>query len=66
MALTDQVVVITGGSRGLGFAYAQALAEAGARIAITGRSADALQQARAQLNCTPAQIIAVRVDVTDP
>lgn len=41
--LTGQVVLITGGSRGLGRAFAQSLLAAGARVAITGRSAPELQ-----------------------
>ncbi len=65
MDLSGQVALITGGSRGLGLAFAHALAEAGARIAITGRSPDTLQQALTQLNQTPAQIMAVPADVTD-
>jgi NAD(P)-dependent dehydrogenase (short-subunit alcohol dehydrogenase family) len=65
MDLTDQIVLITGGRRGIGLAFAQALAEAGARVAITGRSAEALQQALAQLDPPPEQIITVRADVTD-
>ena len=35
MNLTNQVVLITGGCRGLGRAFAQALVAAGARVAIT-------------------------------
>jgi NAD(P)-dependent dehydrogenase (short-subunit alcohol dehydrogenase family) len=39
-ALTDQVAVVTGGNRGLGRAFAHALGEAGARIAILARDAE--------------------------
>ena len=42
MNLTEQVVLITGGSRGLGRAFAQALVAAGARVAITARGASEL------------------------
>ncbi|MBT3535190.1 MAG: SDR family NAD(P)-dependent oxidoreductase, partial [Rhodospirillaceae bacterium] len=35
--MTDKVVVITGGSRGLGRAMALAFAEAGAHLVITSR-----------------------------
>ena len=37
MDLTEQVALITGGSRGLGRAFAQALLTAGARVAISLR-----------------------------
>lgn len=37
MRLTDSTVLVTGGSTGIGFAIASMLADAGARVAITGR-----------------------------
>ena len=41
----DQVAVITGGSRGLGQAFAQALAQAGATVVLVARSEAQLQDA---------------------
>ncbi len=43
LGLTGQVVLITGGSKGIGLACAHAFAVEGARIAIASRSADNLQ-----------------------
>jgi len=49
MDLTGQVVLITGGSRGLGRAFAEALLAAGARVAITARSSRELHETAVQL-----------------
>jgi NAD(P)-dependent dehydrogenase (short-subunit alcohol dehydrogenase family) len=43
--LTDKVIVVTGGSRGLGFAMSRAFAEAGATVVISSRKADGCQRA---------------------
>jgi 3-oxoacyl-[acyl-carrier protein] reductase len=47
--LNDTVAVVTGGSRGIGRAIAQALAEAGARVAVVGRNGDSAVKAAAEL-----------------
>ena len=69
--LTGKVAVVTGGSRGLGFQMASALAEAGAALAITARKADELERAAAQLRASGYRVLAVPCDVsrseqTDP
>jgi glucose 1-dehydrogenase len=48
--LKDKVVVITGSTRGFGFAIAEALLEAGATVAITGRNQKAIDAALASLH----------------
>ena len=45
MNLEGKVVVVTGSTRGYGFAIAESMLEAGASVAITGRSKEAIQQA---------------------
>ena len=47
--LSGRVALVTGGSRGLGFAMAAALAEMGARVAITARKAAELAEAQGLL-----------------
>jgi len=59
--LDDRVAVVTGGNRGLGFAFARALAEAGARVAIAARDGERSARAADELG-----VLAVPLDVTDP
>ena len=47
--IKDKVVVITGSSRGFGFAIAESMLEAGAIVAITGRSQEAVEDALTSL-----------------
>jgi NAD(P)-dependent dehydrogenase (short-subunit alcohol dehydrogenase family) len=47
--LTGRVAIVTGGSRGLGLQIAEALGEMGARLAISARKKDELDQAVAHL-----------------
>jgi 3-oxoacyl-[acyl-carrier protein] reductase len=50
MDLKNATVLITGGSSGIGFAAAQALGAAGAKVAITGRNPEKLARAARALN----------------
>ena len=58
--LDGRVAVVTGGNRGLGFAFARALTEAGARVAIAARDAGKNAEAAAGLGA-----LGVELDVTD-
>ena len=55
MDLKNAVVLITGGSSGIGRAAAQMLAQAGARVAITGRDPKRLDEAARSLGVTGIQ-----------
>jgi NAD(P)-dependent dehydrogenase (short-subunit alcohol dehydrogenase family) len=60
-----KVVIITGGSRGLGFVLARQLAAEGARVALLARSADDLDAAASKLRESGANVLTVTCDVGD-
>lgn len=63
----DKVVLITGGSRGLGLALARRLAGEGARLAILARNAEELTNADSDLRERgAADVFPLVADVTDP
>ena len=60
------VVLVTGGSRGLGRAVALGLGAAGFAVAVVGRSAGELEETRAQLDVGGVPSVACVADVVDP
>jgi NAD(P)-dependent dehydrogenase (short-subunit alcohol dehydrogenase family) len=65
-SLRGKVVLVTGGSRGLGRAMASALGEVGAAVAVTARSAEAAEAAASELVRTGVRAVGVPLEVTDP
>jgi NAD(P)-dependent dehydrogenase (short-subunit alcohol dehydrogenase family) len=64
--LDGERAIVTGGSRGIGRALAEALAEAGADVCIANRSAEEGRAAAAEIaDATGAETMAVPVDVTE-
>jgi NAD(P)-dependent dehydrogenase (short-subunit alcohol dehydrogenase family) len=63
--LADQVAVVTGGNRGLGRAFAQALGEAGASVAVIGRGRDANEVAVEELTQAGIDARSYEADVAD-
>ncbi len=63
--LAGRSALITGAGRGIGYAIAQALAAAGARVILNGRSRPALETAAEQLRSSGARVEVSEFDVTD-
>jgi NADP-dependent 3-hydroxy acid dehydrogenase YdfG len=63
--LADQVALIAGAGSGIGRACAIALAEAGARVVLLGRTREKLEQTRALLGAGAERAIVAPCDVSD-
>jgi NAD(P)-dependent dehydrogenase (short-subunit alcohol dehydrogenase family) len=66
LGLDRKVVLITGGSKGIGLACAQAFAAEGARVAIASRSQENLDRARQTLAKDKFEVLALRADLSNP
>jgi gluconate 5-dehydrogenase len=64
-SLTGKTALVTGGSRGLGLQMAEALGEQGARIVLSARKQDELDQAVAHLKARGVDASAIAVDLSD-
>jgi 3-oxoacyl-[acyl-carrier protein] reductase len=64
LQLANRVAIVTGSSKGLGFASAKALAAEGCRVCICARGPEALETAAAELRGErPSDILAVAADL---
>ena len=65
--LTGRIALVTGSSKGIGFAIAEALAEAGARVVLNGRDRASLDRAQAELAQRRGFTVEIKAfDVTEP
>jgi len=64
--LDDKVAIVTGASSGLGVAFAQALAEAGADVVLGARRAERLETTADLVRGAGRRALAVATDVADP
>ena len=64
-SLDGRTAFVTGGSRGLGFAVAEALLERGARVAIISRNDADVKAAAARLDSDSSKVLPIVADVTD-
>src|SRR5262245_31329120 len=69
LQLTGKVAIVTGGSRGLGFAIGRSLLAEGCHLAVCARGAERLEQAATELRSAAAQaaqVLPITADVSKP
>jgi len=64
--LDGRVAIVTGASSGLGVAFAQALAEAGADVVLGARRVDRLEETARLVRDAGRRVLAVATDVSEP
>ena len=64
--LDGKVAIVTGASSGLGVSFAQALAEAGADVALGARRVDRLEETKRLVEAAGRRALAVATDVASP
>ncbi|MCW2818757.1 MAG: short-chain dehydrogenase, partial [Marmoricola sp.] len=65
-SLDGKVVVVTGASSGLGVAFAEAFAQAGADVALGARRVDRLADTAALVEAAGRRVVSVGTDVASP
>ncbi|WP_059169969.1 2,4-dienoyl-CoA reductase [Bacillus sp. FJAT-27445] len=61
--MRGKTVIVTGGSSGMGKYMAKRFVDAGANVAITGRTPETLFKAKAEMEKGPGKVLAIEMDV---
>src|SRR5262245_21818059 len=64
--LTGRVAIVTGGSRGIGFAMAEAFAALGAHVVVASRKADACEESAAAIRAAGGVATGYAVHMAEP
>ncbi|PAQ14478.1 2,4-dienoyl-CoA reductase [Bacillaceae bacterium SAOS 7] len=64
--MKDKVVIVTGGSSGMGKYMAKRFLEEGAKVVISGRSEDKLQATKEEIDTGDGRLLTVSMDVRNP
>lgn len=62
MSVADKVVIVTGGSRGIGAGIARRFAKEGAKVVITSRGIEQLQKTADEISTDGGQVLAIQED----
>ncbi len=65
-SVSDQVTLVSGGSRGIGRAIAEGFAQRGARVIVTGRDAETLKRTAEEISTADHAVRPIVCDVADP
>lgn len=63
--MKNKVVIVTGGSSGMGKYMAKKFAQAGSNVVITGRTKEKLEEVKLEIEQFPDQILTVQMDVRE-
>ncbi|MDQ0155833.1 2,4-dienoyl-CoA reductase [Robertmurraya andreesenii] len=63
--MKDKVVIVTGGSSGMGKHMAKRFAKAGAKVVITGRDKERLEEAKKEIEVSPDSVLTIQMDVRE-
>lgn len=64
-SLQDYVALVTGASKGIGWGLSKALANAGAKVVVTARDGEALEQLAAEIRAEGGDALPLALDVRD-